>query len=348
MATLKEIAEKAGVSIGTVDRALHNRGRVNAETAKKVKKIAEELDYTPNQLGVALYKKKRKLNIGFMVPDEKNIISGFYEEIKAGALEEMKELREYAITVEFFQINFDFTKGIDIYPELTEKEWDRLDGLVTLGGNTDELNHILELADKKEIPVVLYNMSSHSDKVLTTVQCDYVQAGRIAAGLARIMIMGPGKIGILSSDSITVPSYVKRLEGFQKELQQENSELAISFVKSFPGDMEESKAVAFLNDILRDYVDVDILYVINPGDCRIFGAVHKVEKLKNVRIITNDLSGEQKKLLQEKIIAATITQDPFSQGELPLKILKDFLIFGKKPNTKTVFTKLEIHLSQNI
>ena len=36
MATVKEIEEKCGVSIGTVDRVLHNRGRVNAETRRRV------------------------------------------------------------------------------------------------------------------------------------------------------------------------------------------------------------------------------------------------------------------------------------------------------------------------
>ena len=41
--TAQQIAELAGVSRGTVDRALHNRGRVNPEVAAKIHKIAAEL-----------------------------------------------------------------------------------------------------------------------------------------------------------------------------------------------------------------------------------------------------------------------------------------------------------------
>ena len=44
MATIKQIAELAGVSRGTVDRVLNNRGSVNANTAARVREIAEKLN----------------------------------------------------------------------------------------------------------------------------------------------------------------------------------------------------------------------------------------------------------------------------------------------------------------
>lgn len=44
--TLKQIAELAGVSRGTVDRALHNRGRVSDEVAQRIRQIADELGYS--------------------------------------------------------------------------------------------------------------------------------------------------------------------------------------------------------------------------------------------------------------------------------------------------------------
>ena len=52
MATIKEIAALAGVSRGTVDRVLNDRGAVNPETAEKIRKIAKELDYKPNRAGL--------------------------------------------------------------------------------------------------------------------------------------------------------------------------------------------------------------------------------------------------------------------------------------------------------
>lgn len=52
--TLKQIAELAGVSRGTVDRALYNRGRVKPEVAERIRKIADDLGYQPNRAGKAL------------------------------------------------------------------------------------------------------------------------------------------------------------------------------------------------------------------------------------------------------------------------------------------------------
>ena len=48
MVTLNEIAKLANVSVGTVDRVIHNRGRVSEETKKRVQQLIDDLDYKPN------------------------------------------------------------------------------------------------------------------------------------------------------------------------------------------------------------------------------------------------------------------------------------------------------------
>ena len=48
--TIKDVAIAAGVSPGTVDRVLHNRGKVSEAKRKKVLKAIEKLDYTPSQI----------------------------------------------------------------------------------------------------------------------------------------------------------------------------------------------------------------------------------------------------------------------------------------------------------
>ena len=62
--TLKQIAELAGVSRGTVDRALYNRGRINPEVAERIRTIAKELGYQPNRAGKALAMAKHPIKIG--------------------------------------------------------------------------------------------------------------------------------------------------------------------------------------------------------------------------------------------------------------------------------------------
>lgn len=71
MATIKDVAEKAGVSITTVSRALNNKSYVETETRRKIFKAVKELNYIPNALGRNL-KMMKTYNIGFLIPDIRN------------------------------------------------------------------------------------------------------------------------------------------------------------------------------------------------------------------------------------------------------------------------------------
>ena len=63
MVTIKDIAKRAGVSRGTVDRVLNNRPGVNPETEAKVRALIEEMGYRPNMAGQILAVKKRRLHL---------------------------------------------------------------------------------------------------------------------------------------------------------------------------------------------------------------------------------------------------------------------------------------------
>ena len=69
MATIKEIAQRAGVSIGTVDRVLHHRGRVSPETEAQILQIVKELDYEPNAVGQGLVLRRKQLKLSFFIID---------------------------------------------------------------------------------------------------------------------------------------------------------------------------------------------------------------------------------------------------------------------------------------
>ena len=72
MATIREIAELAGVSRGTVDRVLNHRGSVNPATAALINEIARKLDYKPNRAGMALAAQRKNLKLGVLLFDAGN------------------------------------------------------------------------------------------------------------------------------------------------------------------------------------------------------------------------------------------------------------------------------------
>ena len=65
--TLNQIAEICGVSRGTVDRALHNKGNVRPAVAERIKAVANEYGYNPNRAGLALSRTSHPIRIGVIM-----------------------------------------------------------------------------------------------------------------------------------------------------------------------------------------------------------------------------------------------------------------------------------------
>ncbi len=80
MATLKEIADLAGVSRGTVDRVLNHRGSVSPQTEQKILEIVQALDYKPNKAGIVLAAQKKNLKLGVVLLGKGTV---FYDDILA-------------------------------------------------------------------------------------------------------------------------------------------------------------------------------------------------------------------------------------------------------------------------
>ena len=80
-AGIHQIAELAGVSIGTVDRALHGRTGIRDTTRKRVLRIAKKLSYTPHMAARILSTRRADLRIGVCIPEE---IQFFDDQVRAG------------------------------------------------------------------------------------------------------------------------------------------------------------------------------------------------------------------------------------------------------------------------
>lgn len=145
MTTLKEIADLAGVSRGTVDRVLNHRGSVNPKTAEKVMNIVQALDYQPNRAGTALAAQKKKYKIGVILFGRSN---PFFDDVMYGVQAKADELKGYGITTITRRVDFDADAQLAAIDELAAEG---INGLVlapyndlTLRGRINELseNHI--------------------------------------------------------------------------------------------------------------------------------------------------------------------------------------------------------------
>jgi len=96
--TIKMIAERAGVSIGTVDRVLHDRPYVKAEVRERVLRVMEELDYHPNRMASALATSGTPRKLALVQPEWEE---GFVrDEMDAGTARFLEEYRDYNVSLD--------------------------------------------------------------------------------------------------------------------------------------------------------------------------------------------------------------------------------------------------------
>ena len=345
MITIKEIAKKAGVSAGTVDRVLHDRGMVKEKTRERILTVIEESGYKPNIVGQGLAIRKKKLKIGFIITDF--TANPFFKDIWDAAKKKAEEIQQFGVQVLFYLVRHT-GQNIDSFEidEKIDEDIMELDGLATLGMDGPTLKKYLDIMEEREKPVVFYNAVTPGRDFLAYVGCNYLDSGKLAAGLCALAGKEDARVCVYSQGLFGVSSFSERITGFQKEMERKYPEMKLLDYREIHEDPIDNYLSA--KDMLERYPDVNIVYVANPADYSICYAIYRADEKHQVKIITNDIVEVQAKMMRQGIISATVCQEPEKQGALSLEILFRYLAYGLEPEHKINYTNLSIHLAQNI
>jgi len=197
---IKDIAEQAGVSVGTVDRVLHNRGEVAEETKRKILEIAKENNYQPNLIARALTSKKQCIFASLLpTPSEEDI---FWKRPLNGISDAALELEQFQVQVEnFFFEHYnekDFVKQTEAILKLQPA------GVVFSPIFKKESLEFVRKLEAKEIPYVFLESKIEDCNYLAYVGSDGYHGGRVAANLI--------DFGVAPSDDILIVNLAKDLE----------------------------------------------------------------------------------------------------------------------------------------
>lgn len=338
MLTIRQIAQLAGVSRGTVDRVLNNRAGVNPDTAARVRRIAEEVGYQPNIAGQLLAARKRDLQIAFLCCNTPDTV--YFQDVLQAAREKAASLEPFGITVNFYL--FHEISDTAVANVLSQVEQARPDGVAMLPMNMPAIHDFIRRMGERGTPLVFYN-ADYSAKRLCYVGCNYMQAGRLAAGLAALCTDRKGTVLMLTHHDRESAPYRERSQGFCQEL------------KRYPQlKLFREEAVLFQNDdrteaveTIRSHPEINAVYIVNLGDFSICRAVYEAAG-RPLSIITNDLVPVQREMMRDGIISATMTQQPEIQGSMPIQILSDYLLFDEMPRADRIYTDLSIRIAQNM
>ena len=152
--SLKDLAQELGVSIATVSRALRNSPEIGKDMQKRVKELAQKLNYRPNPFAQSLRKEAPKV-IGVVVP---NLVTHYYAAVLDGIEDEARRKGYSVISANSHERFEDEAQAIDNFISM------HVEGIIAcLAQSTTDYSHFEQLASMG-IPVVFFGRTCMSDR----------------------------------------------------------------------------------------------------------------------------------------------------------------------------------------
>ncbi|MFG6114888.1 LacI family DNA-binding transcriptional regulator [Halobacillus sp. MO56] len=332
MATIKDIAKLAGVSVTTVSRALNGYSDVNAKTRQKIEAIAKEIEYSPNSLARSLVMKKTK-TIGLLVSGLSR--DGSKDNI---VFDVLTGINEYCGAMEYDLVLFNTNTSKQkekTYTQLCRER--RVDGVIVQGIKKDD-PYLIEIFES-DIPCVLIDVPLENETTgyITTDNVD----GTFRA-VQHLSGLGHTSIAMVNGHDQAFVSQ-ERLRGF--ELGMKKHELTIRKEWIVNGAYTELKAEQVSLELLTAFPEITA--VVSASDLMALGVMRAAKQLN--RKIPDDLSlvGYDDITLAAYVSPAltTIAQDTFRMGFTAAELLVGILQGTETNRVKIIENELKVRES---
>jgi len=306
--TMKDIAERAGVSVATVSRVLNKTKPVSSELKKKVLDIVKETGYKPNALARSLIK-QRTGTIGVIIPDMDN--ETFADLIKG--IELITDKNDYVILVT--NTMGEVKKELEMFNLFEEK---RLDGIIFSGVSLTE-KHI-EFFDKYKIPTVVVGQTFNKLD-FPSVTIDNFQA---SFDITEYLIdLGHENIGMIRGPLYDIQAGKERLLGYKTALRENDYLVNKDYI--IQGDFTINSGYKAMEEIWRNEIKPTAIF--SASDKMAIGALnycldHGLKVPEDVSIAGFD---DMELATAVRPALTTIHQDQVEKGIKTAEILLDLI-----------------------
>ncbi|MDQ0252947.1 LacI family transcriptional regulator [Evansella vedderi] len=319
--TIKDIANKANVSITTVSRVLNNKkGGIGDETRKRILKIIEELDYSPDSIARSMKTKKTK-SIGLIIPDIRN---PYFPELVRG-VEEVANKCKYNVLL----YNTDGNKNKELESLRLIKE-NKVDGIIFTSSNPGTFNENNKYFIEKDSPIIFIDrepeIESYSGLFLNNEKAGYIAT-------KHLIDLNHKNIGCITGPK-QIQNSQQRLTGYKKALNDAgvdvNEDIILNGDYQMQGGYEAAKR-------LIENKAVTAIFALN--DLMAFGVYKAAQEFdvqipKELSVVGFDnLSFNE--LLTPKL--TTIDQNVSNMGKVAAKLLLKKLGSGGGMQNKSIY-----------
>lgn len=334
--TMKDIAKRTGVSVGTVDRALNHRGRINPEVAARIQAVARELNYKTNSVAKSLALRNRNLKIAVVLHVQHN---NYFDEVEAGIRQAERDNHDLGIQLTIYR-----NRGFDPEDQLNQLNLAVSHGvsaIVLVPIDSPLIRERVEQLCDEGIPVVFLSNFIDNTHVFASVHCDYYRSGQMAAGLLRLMAREPGQV-LVFSNSFFMLGHRRRLLGFQEQLGSSCPHLTVEKVVELPLDDLDSYYL-----VKKTLSETSGRYIVYSGNAKA-GIQALQESDRTFCSIFYDLSAAAQEALCQGKIDGVIFQNPRQQGYRAISLLFEYLTASGSPQQSTQLVDCNIILRESI
>ncbi len=332
--TIKDIAKEAGVSIGTVDRVLHNRGKVSEKALKKVQAVMEHIDYKPNLIARTL-KTGTSVNLHVLIPDPEK--DDYWSHCATGLKKASSELNAYGAHVTFHPYDTSTNSAfLDSAVKVLEQ---KPDGILIAPLYSAEGMEFFRQCKKRNIPYLTINTFIEESHPVSFIGQDLHQSGMLAARLMHLAKPST-KLAIvihLHEDYQNSRHLTEKEKGFRAYFSGKN--IPVQTIKVGQHASAE-KIIHLFNGSVPDglFVTTSKTYLLQP----------LLEKLpRDTCVVGYDLIEKNIQLLRQGLIDFLIHQNPIEQGYIGLNYLFNYLILKAQIQPKKLLP-LEVVLRENL
>lgn len=342
--TIKDVAKMAGVSIATVDRVLHKRGKVSQKNQKSIEAALEILSYKPNQIARALSGRKSSIKIGVTYS---SVDEEFWSEIVSGVEAARNQLQPFGV-----ELVTDYSKSFNI-----EDQINSIDRIVNQGVSGivmtpyyDGSSSIFDEHIPVSIPYITVINDTFGGKRLFHIGPDDFAIGSTAARLLSFFVKENSSVVILAPNSISGETQ-QRISGFVSKIKQEPLNLNILQTVSVPGTTEDviyKNPYIVAKRCIESFPRFDAFYVTNGMTEWCADAVLDTGNAGKIKVIGHEFTKKMPEYLNSGLISASIYQKPAQQFYNAILMLYDVLKGMMTVPTKNVVTECSILMKETL
>ena len=329
--TIKDVARLAGVSIGTVDRVVHNRGKVSARNQQAVQSAIDSLGYKPSRIASALVKRRSNIKIGVCISD---VESEFWAEAMEGVRLARESLLPFGIEVlEISTNSYHFRDQKQAIEQLLAQGANAL-LVLPLQGKSNKLDEVIP----PDIPYATVIEDAPASRRLFHVGPDDYAMGLLAGRLS-LLYSGKGKKYVVLASNQTFCGTQERIRGFRNFFAKHDPSSEILEICDVSLDSERigyQSIYEIAEEQMQKHSDINAFYVTNGLTQWAAAAVKNNKRQGDILVFGFERTEMTYSFIREGIIGATICQGPAQQWYNAVMIMNAYLA-GEREISNPIF-----------